>query len=194
MIAEAALYPDDDLPNAAWTQEETVATIKQNLHKAQQRMKAFADNKRTERSFELGDMVYFKPQPYRHTSHGIHRYLKLHSKYYGPFRVIEKVGVVSYKLLLPDGCQLHPTFHVSQLKKHLGPQAVPNPKLPLLNPDGTIFIEREELLERKLIPQVQGNISIPVAQWCIKWKNLSHEQATWEDSSFIQKIFPQFQV
>lgn len=64
-------------------------------------------------------MVYLKLQPYRHTSLSIHKSLKLHSKYYGPFRILERIGKVAYKLLLPEGCQLHPVFHVSQLKKHL---------------------------------------------------------------------------
>jgi hypothetical protein len=79
-------------------------------------------------------MVYLKLQPYMHTSLIIHRCLKLHSKYYGPFRVLEKIDNTSYKLLLPEGCKLHPTFHVSQLKKHLGSKAVSTPHLTLLNP------------------------------------------------------------
>jgi hypothetical protein len=60
--------------------------------------------------------------------------------YYGPFKVLEKIGNTSYKLLLPEGCKLHHTFHVSQLKKHLGAKAIPTPNLPLLNPNGTILI------------------------------------------------------
>jgi hypothetical protein len=54
------------------------------------------------------------------------------------------------------------------------------------------LIAPEAILQRKLIPRVQGPISIPVAQWLIKWQNLPVEQATWEDASFIQKIFPAF--
>ena len=100
---------------------------------------------------------------------------------------------MSYKLLLPEGCQLHPSFHVSQLKKHLSPHAIPTPHLPLINLDGTIMIAPERLLERKLIPRTQGDINIPVVQWLIKWVNLPEDQATWEDASFIQKIFPEFQ-
>jgi hypothetical protein len=60
------------------------------------------------KSFEVGDMVYLKIQPYRHISLSLHRSLKLHSKYYGPFEVLNRVGEVAYKLLLPGGCLLHP--------------------------------------------------------------------------------------
>jgi hypothetical protein len=181
----------DLTPNSSTT--AIAQQIKANLQKAQDRMKLHADKNRKERQLEVGDMVYLKIQPYRHTSLSIHHCLKLHSKYYGPFRVLEKIGNTSYKLLLPEGCKLHPTFHVSHLKKHLGAKAIPTPHLPLLNPDGTILIAPEAILQRKLIPRVQGSISIPVAQWLIKWQNLPVEQATWEDASFIQKIFPAFQ-
>jgi hypothetical protein len=61
-------------------------------------------------------MVYLKIQPYSHTSLSTHRSLKLHSKYYGPFRVLERIGKAAYKILLPPHCQLHDVFHVSQLK------------------------------------------------------------------------------
>ena len=105
---------------------------------------------------------------------------------------MERNGVEAYSLLLPEGCQLHPTFHVSQLKKHIGPEAVPNPKFPLLDEHGNILIQPEALLERRLIPRAQGDISIPAVQWRIKWLNLPVENATWEDAAFIQKIFPAF--
>jgi hypothetical protein len=191
MIAKLLIPADDSdhslLPNS--TTEAISLQIKANLQKAQETMKLQADRNRSERHLEIGDMVYLKLQPYRHTSLSIHRCLKLHSKYYGPFRVLEKIGNTSYKLLLPDRCKLHPTFHVSQLKKQLGSKAIPTPHLPLLNPDGTILIAPEAILDRKLIPRVQGSISILVAQWLIKWENLPADQATWEDASFIQKVF-----
>lgn len=168
--------------------------IKNNLLKAQERMKYYADKKRKEREFSEGDMVYLKLQPYRHTSLSLHRHLKLHSKFYGPFRVLERIGNHAYKLLLPEGCMLHNTFHVSQLKKHIGPAVVPSRHLPLVGPDGVIKVEPEAILERKLIPRPQGKISIPVVRWLVKWVNLPVEEATWEDSAFIQKVFPSFRA
>ena len=175
------------------TAEQTANQIKGNLLRAQERMKHYADKKRSERSLEVGDMVYLKLQPYRHTTLSIHRCLKLHSKFYGPFKVLQKIGKVAYKLLLLEDCKLHHTFPISQLKKHIGPTVVPNPKLPLINPDGTILLEPEMLLERKLVPRTQGDIDIPVVCWKIKWVNLPLQDATWEDAQFIQKVFPSFQ-
>jgi hypothetical protein len=124
-------------------------------------MKVQADKNRSERQLDIGDMVYLKLEPYLHTSLSIHRCLKLHSKYYGPFQVLEKIGNTTYKLLLLGGCQLHHTFHISQLKKHLGPHAITTNHLPLLNPDGIILIAPEALLGRKLIQRKQGSIPYP---------------------------------
>ena len=196
LIAEMML-PSEEAGDTFTPDEQRaqIATqIKENLAKAQERMKHFADKNRVDRSFDIGDMVYLKLQPYRHTSLSIHRCLKLHSKYYGPFKVLAKVGNTSYKILLPEGCKLHHTFHVSQLKKHIGPKVVPNAQLPLLHDQGNILVAPEAILERKLIPRVQGDISIPVVRWKIKWVNLPVEAATWEDASFIQKVFPSFQA
>lgn len=95
-------------------------------------MKKYADRKRTERILEVGDMVYLKMQPYRLNAFGLRTHIKLQSKFYGPFRIIARIGQVAYKLLLPESTGIHPVFHVSQLKKHVGPKAIPCSDLPLV--------------------------------------------------------------
>ena len=77
--------------------ELMLSKLKQNLKAAQNRMKQFADKNRTERQFTVGDMVYLKMQPYRETALGLRKSLKLASKFYGPFRILQKVGPVAYK-------------------------------------------------------------------------------------------------
>lgn len=72
--------------------------IKEQLLKAQQRMKKYADLKRSERMFEPGDLVYLKMAPYRLSAFGFRGALKLQHKYYGPFVVTHKVGNAAYKL------------------------------------------------------------------------------------------------
>jgi hypothetical protein len=89
-------------------------------------MKYYAVRNRKEQELVVGDMMYLKIQTYIHISLSLHRHLKHHSKYYGPFRVLSRIGA-TYKILLPNDCQLHHTFHVSQVKKHIGPEVVPNP-------------------------------------------------------------------
>jgi hypothetical protein len=70
-------------------------------------------------------MVYLKLQPYRLHAFDLPKHLKLMTKYYGPFRVIAKIGPAAYKLQLPSSTEIHHVFHVSQLKKHIGPKAIP---------------------------------------------------------------------
>jgi hypothetical protein len=154
--------------------QTALSNIKSNLKVAQHRMKKQADKHRTERTLKLGDMSYLKLQPYRHNALGVHNCLKLHSKFYGPFKIIQKVGQVAYKLLLPKGCAIHPVFHVSQLKKHIGPKVIPQPNLPLTDSDGNIQMHPAEVLQHRLIPRNNE----PVVQWLIKWINLPVEAAT----------------
>jgi hypothetical protein len=56
------------------------------------------------------------------------------------------MGPSAYKVVLPEGCQLHDVFHVSQLKKHLGPHAIPSPELPLIDAKGIIKVAPHNIL------------------------------------------------
>jgi hypothetical protein len=139
--------PDLTAQEQLRNRQVALQVVKDNLTKAQARIKNQADKHRSDREFSVGDMVYLKIQPYRHTSLSAHKCLKLHSKFYGPFRVLARTGKAPYKLLIPEGCQLHDTFHVSQLKKHLGPTAIPSKELPLIDAKGTIKVAPEAILE-----------------------------------------------
>jgi hypothetical protein len=79
---------------------------------------------------------------------GIH---KLLPKFYGPFEVLERVGKVAYKLNLPPGSLIHNVFHVSQLKKKLGPTMQMSPKLPLVSCEGRVKLEPVAILDRRVI-------------------------------------------
>ena len=76
-------------------------------------MKHYADSHRSERSFQVGEMVLLKLQPYVQSSVVVRKCPKLSFKYFGPYEILEKIGSAAYKLKLPDGSQVHPVFHVS---------------------------------------------------------------------------------
>jgi hypothetical protein len=163
--------------------------LKENLLQAQNRMKLYADKLMTERHFKVDDMVYLKIQPYHQNVFGLRGSLKLHSKYYGPFKILQKVSDLAYKLHLPETATIHPVFHVSQLKGHLGKNAIPHPHVPLVTGDGKIKTTPFAKLDERLIKRQRT----PVPQWLIHWESLGPEDATWEDRCFIEMTFPSFQ-
>ncbi|KAK4280607.1 hypothetical protein QN277_012213 [Acacia crassicarpa] len=67
--------------------------------------------------FEVGEHVYVRIQPYRLRTLAKRSNEKLSPRFYGPFKIVEKVGVVAYRLDLPPSARVHPVFHISVLKK-----------------------------------------------------------------------------
>ncbi|XP_052483076.1 uncharacterized protein LOC128036202 [Gossypium raimondii] len=144
------------------------------LKKAQHRMKHFADKHRSERSFQqsLGKVSNQKLSP----------------KYYGPFPVIQKVGAVAYTLQLPQNSHIHPTFHVSQLKKHVG--STPTQlQLPLVDAHGALPKEPVRISDRRIVKKG----SQAVTEVLVEWADSFPEDATWESFSALQAKFPHFQ-
>jgi hypothetical protein len=105
-----------------WMQDRSLMNelIRQHLNRAMVRMERQADKSRLERSFEVGDLVFLKLQPYIQSSLAPHSNQKLAFKFFTSFQVVQKVGQVAYKLDLPPSLVVHPVFHVSQLKKAIG--------------------------------------------------------------------------
>ena len=79
-------------------------------------MKLMADKKCIDYQFAVGDQVLLKLQPYTQSSVANKLYPKLAFKYFGPYKVLEHIGVVAYRLELSDTALIHPGIHISQLK------------------------------------------------------------------------------
>ncbi|KAF3650371.1 putative protein-like [Capsicum annuum] len=116
------------------------------------------------------------------------KHLKLCPKFYGPYKVVQRVGKVSYKLELPTNSLIHPVFHVSLLKKRIGPDVKPLQKLSLVENDGKILVRTLAILQRRMVKE-NNVVAVKVL---IQYENLAPEDATWEDWTFIKSQFPDF--
>ena len=109
---------------------EKIKFIKDKMKEAQDRHKSYADRRRKHVEFSIGDMVYLKMITFKGRKRVSGR-RKLDPRYLGPFRIIERVGAVAYKLNLPAKMDaFHNVFHVSQLRKCLLNQDIVIPEIP----------------------------------------------------------------
>ncbi|GJX50377.1 putative reverse transcriptase domain-containing protein [Tanacetum coccineum] len=136
---------------------EKIVQIKNRLLTARSRQKGYADVRRKPMEFQVGDMVMLKLSPWR----GVIRFGKrgkLSPWYIGPFKIIERVGPVAYKLELPDKlCGIHNNFHVLNLKKCLADESLVIPLEEIQLDDKLHFIkEPVEIMDREVKPLKQS--------------------------------------
>ncbi|GJV61857.1 putative reverse transcriptase domain-containing protein, partial [Tanacetum coccineum] len=130
---------------------EKIVQIKQRMQAARDRQKSYADLKRKPMEFQVGDKVMLKVSPWKRVVHFGKRG-KLNPRYVGPFKVLEKVGEVAYKLELPEELsRVHNTFHVSNLKKCYADEPLAVPLDGLHFDDKLQFVEEPvEIMDREV--------------------------------------------
>lgn len=163
----------DDLDQWLKERDAMVQLLRQHLLRQQQRMKVQTDKHRTERHFQVGDYVYLKLQPYVQKSVAVQGNRKLAFRFYGPYKILEKVGKVAYKLQLPESSQIHSVIHVSQLKKALGANIVVHKELPA---EELVEPVPELILDKRWIRKGASS----QCQVLVRWTGLSDSLATWE--------------
>ncbi|GJZ76548.1 putative reverse transcriptase domain-containing protein [Tanacetum coccineum] len=98
---------------------DKVVLIKEKLKAARDRQKSYVDNRHRPLEFEVGDQVLVKVSPWKGVIR-LGKKGKLASRYVRPFEILERIGLVAYRLGLPEELSsVHDTFHVSNLKKGL---------------------------------------------------------------------------
>lgn len=162
--------------------------LQEAIRNAQHKYKAYADKKRTEVTFNVGEWVFLKLQPYRQLSVAIRKHLKLAHKFFGPYKILEKIGTVAYKLDLPEGSLVHPVFRVSLLKKKVGSKFTVTTALPKLGVEGQFLVYPVKVIDIRMIKK--GNSA--VVQWLIQWSHSIPEDASWEDAATIAEQYPDF--
>ncbi|GAU19157.1 hypothetical protein TSUD_79800 [Trifolium subterraneum] len=158
--------------------------LKTNLERAQQYMKKQADKHRRDISYQVGDFVLIKLQPYRQHSVALRKNQKLGMRYFGPFEIIACVGTIAYKLNLPENAKIHPVFHVSQLKPFKGTTQDQYMPLPLTMSETGPIIQPIAVLQARTIQRGMQKVH----QVQIQWDQTA--EASWEDLDDLKNKFP----
>ena len=105
-------------PDLIQETEEKVKMIRERLKVAIDRQKSYADMKRKDVRYEIGEKVFLKVSPWKKVMR-VGRKGKLSPRFIGPYEVIEKVGPMAYRLALPPKLEtIHNVFHVSMLRRY----------------------------------------------------------------------------
>ena len=151
--------------------DELLQELRNNLLKAQDQMKRYANNHRRELIFQEGDWVFLKLQPYRMKSLARKPNEKLSPRFYGPYKVIQRIGEVAYKLELPEDSKIHPVFHISLLKKVVKPTSSPQPLPTTLNKNWELQVQPEKIMQSRISENGRKEV-------LIKWQDLPHHEAS----------------
>ena len=155
-----------------------VEKIRERMKMAQSRQKSYADIRRRDLEFSVGDHVFLKVAPMK----GIMRFGKkgkLSPRYVGPFEILERVGDRAYRVALPPSLTgVHNVFHVSMLRKY-----EPDPSHVVMWSEipirGDLTYEEHPvmILEREL--KILRHREIPLVKYCGSIMELMKQHGNW---------------
>ncbi|XP_070005896.1 uncharacterized protein [Nicotiana sylvestris] len=166
---------------------DKVQLIRQRLLTAQSRQKSYADKRRRDLVFTIGDKVFLRVSFMK----GVMLFGKrgnLSPRFIGLYEILDGVGVVAYRLALPPGLSfIHPVFHISMLRKYISDlsQIIEAPTIPL---DEKLSYKEEPMtiIDR----QVRKLQSKQIMFVKVLWRNHTIEEATWEVEKDMQAKYP----
>ena len=165
--------------------QDILIQIRDKISQVQYKYQKQANKHRRHTEFEAGDMVLLYVAPHRYkTVKSV--FPKLRPRYFGPFKVIKKNSSVSYKLELPPAWgKLHPTFHISWLKKYVhGDSIVPelSSYVPEIEEDHIVLV-----LEMILNVRHKETRQKIITEFLVKWMDLDESDSTWQTDEDLQQ-------
>jgi len=167
--------PQRDLNDLMYKRHEALEQAKAAFTLAAERMKWYYDKKVQSVPFKVGDKVLLNLKNYQTTERA------LQPQYKGPFKIIEKLSLVTFQLRIPPRYRvLHPVFHASKLTQYSestihGQKATPPPPTLI---QGQEEWEVEKILDSR---QRQGK-----NEYLVKWKGYTQGDNTWEPEDNLQ--------
>ena len=171
-------------------QDALLHSLKDNLHNAQHRMQQRANLLRRKLELAVGDTVMVHLQPYHKTSVANRGFNKLAKRYYGPFSIIELVGSVVYRFILPSKSKIQPVFHFSMLKPFHG-TSIPTP---CLLPQASMDNWHLSLLAAIFDVRTLLHHDRETHQILVQWQGSPPENATWEFFDEFCKLYPHYHL
>ncbi|GJV18850.1 putative reverse transcriptase domain-containing protein [Tanacetum coccineum] len=164
-----------------------IVQIRQRLQAARDRQRSYANIRRKPLEFQVGDRVMLKVSPRK----GVIRFEKrgkLNPRYIGPFKILERIGLVAYKLELPEELSnVHNTFYISNLKKCLSDESLVIPMKELRLDDKLNFVEEPvEIMDREVKQLKQSRI--PIIK--VRWNSKRGPEFMWEREDQIRAKYP----
>ncbi|GJY43565.1 putative reverse transcriptase domain-containing protein [Tanacetum coccineum] len=149
-------------PETDGQSERTIQTLEDMLRA----YRSYANIRRNPLEFQVGDRVMLKVSPQK----GVIRFGKrgkLNPQYIGPFKILERIRPVAYKLELPEELSnVHSTFHVSNLNKCLSDESLVIPMKELQLDDKLNFVEEPvEIMDQEVKQLKQSRIPIVKVRW-----------------------------
>ncbi|GJV25146.1 putative reverse transcriptase domain-containing protein [Tanacetum coccineum] len=166
---------------------DKVVLVKEKPKAARDRQKSYVDYRRKPLEFEVGDHVLLKVTPWK----GVVRFGKkgkLAPRYVGPFEILERIGLVAYRLRLPGELNsVHDTYHMSNLKKCLADASLHVP-LDEIKVDKTLcFVEEPvEIMDRE-IRKLKCRKVVLVK---VRWNSKRGPEFTWEHEDQMRIKYP----
>nr|GEV42438.1 retrotransposable element Tf2 [Tanacetum cinerariifolium] len=164
-----------------------IIQIRQRLQAARDRQRSYANVRRKPLEFQVGDRVMLKLSPQK----GVIRFEKqgkLNPRYIGPFKILKRVGPVTYTIELPkELSNVNSTFYISNLKKSLPDESHVIPMKEIRLDDKLIFVEEPIEIRDREVKQLRQS-RIPIVK--VRWNSKRRPEFTWEHEDQIRAKYP----
>jgi len=159
----------------------------ENLKKAQESQAKYANQRCREETFEPGDQVLLSTQHIEADGQRKRPSKKLQPRFIGPYKIIQEISPVAYKLELPPHLKIHPVFHVSLLQRYKANDERLFPDRVILPPP-PIEVNNEEEFEVEAIldKRIKKFGKHQRTEYLVHWKGYPEHDSTWEPETNLQ--------
>lgn len=157
--------------------EQEMQVFKNNLKEEHDRKIFYADKNKMIKEFQVGEHVCFHIKT-KKSSLRIGSCAKLEPRYYGPFKILERIGPIAYRLAMPLKVKVHDVFHMSLLKKYVKyVDHVIEWCMFQVEPKGELQLNSQCILQRNML--MLRNRAIKQVK--VKWKHFEPDESMIRD-------------